>query len=193
VMYLHGRILLVLGQVEEAVAALEAATAADPLSASAFTFLGQACLSAGDATRAQAALARALEIAPRYDSPRYYLGIALITQGRPDEALLVTEKAGQKWVRSVGAALAQHDLGRTRQSTDALEALVADSADTSPYQIAEIHAWRGESDRAFEWLERARLETDPGLGWIKTDPLLGRIRGDLRYAAMLRKLGLPVE
>jgi TolB-like protein len=193
VMYLHGRMRLVLGQVGGAVEALEAATAADPISALAFIFLGQAYLSAGEATRAEAALTRALQIAPRSDSSRYYLIALLITRGRPVEALLVARQADVKWVRSTGIALALHDLRRTRESQAALEAMVATSAENASYQIAEIHAWRGEADLAFEWLERARLETDAGLNWIKTDPLLGKIRTDPRYTTLLRTLNLPVD
>jgi hypothetical protein len=37
------------------------------------------------------------------------------------------------------------------------------------------------------------VEKDPGISWIKTDPLLRKIRGDPRYAALLRKLNLPAD
>jgi len=39
----------------------------------------------------------------------------------------------------------------------------------------------------------ARVQADNGLGWIKTDPLLRKIRGDPRYAAFLKKLKLPAD
>ena len=40
-------------------------------------------------------------------------------------------------------------------------------------------------------LERARAQHDGGLTQLKTDPTLRRLRGDPRYAALLRKLNLP--
>jgi hypothetical protein len=36
------------------------------------------------------------------------------------------------------------------------------------YQIAEAYAFRGESGKAFEWLESAYKQRDPGLTQIKT-------------------------
>ena len=59
------------------------------------------------------------------------------------------------------------------------------------YQIAEVHAFRGESDLAFEWLERAYVQRDPGVSEIKYDRLMHGIVGDPRYKAFLRKLKLP--
>jgi len=37
---------------------------------------------------------------------------------------------------------------------------IAKSADVVPYQIAEAYAWRGEKDKAIEWLERADRQRD---------------------------------
>ena len=59
----------------------------------------------------------------------------------------------------------------------------AKSAQGAAYQIAEAYAWRGEKDKAFEWLERSYRQRDGGLSAIKYDPLLASIRGDPRYHA----------
>ncbi len=56
-----------------------------------------------------------------------------------------------------------------------------------------MHAWRGDNERAFEWLEGARVQHDPGLTLVKADPTLRGLRGDPRYAAFLKKLNLPTE
>ena len=61
------------------------------------------------------------------------------------------------------------------------------------YQIAEVFAWRGETGRAFEWLDRAWKQRDAGLRYLKIDPLLRKVRGDPRYAALLRKQKLPPD
>ena len=193
VLFYHGRILFALGRIPEAVSAMDAATAADPLSASAFTYLGQALLSAGDPARAEAAVARALELAPMDDSSRYYLNAILIARGRAAEALLVAEKARQRWVRLTGVALAEHELGHGTESKAALDELIAALSKIAPYQVAQIHAWRGDADGAFVWLERAHEESDAGLTWIKTDPFLKSIRADSRWKPFLREMNLPVE
>ena len=62
------------------------------------------------------------------------------------------------------------------------------------YQIAEVYAFRGEADKAFEWLGRAYDERDPGLPpHLKGDPLLKNIRHDPRYNALLEKMRLPPD
>jgi serine/threonine-protein kinase len=59
------------------------------------------------------------------------------------------------------------------------------------YQIAQVHAFRGEADLAFEWLERAYDQRDNGLTWVKADRLMHTLVGDPRYKAFLSKLKLP--
>ncbi|HEY6107051.1 MAG TPA: hypothetical protein VIV59_13785, partial [Anaeromyxobacteraceae bacterium] len=99
-------------------------------------------------------------------------------------------------------ALIQHDLGNAAESRKALDTLIAKHAGAWAYQIAEIHARRGERDRAFEWLELARehaakkgsaLQADTGMDDIKTDPLLRTLHGDPRWKPFLRKMNLPVD
>jgi hypothetical protein len=59
-------------------------------------------------------------------------------------------------------------------------------------QIAYVHAYRGENEQAFDWLERAYRQKDTGLPYIKEYPLLlKRIEGDPRYKAFLHKMNLP--
>jgi serine/threonine-protein kinase len=64
-------------------------------------------------------------------------------------------------------------------------------ADTSAYGIAEVHAYRGEKDQAFTWLERAYSQRDFSLTILKCDPLLNNSKSDARYNALLRKLNPP--
>jgi hypothetical protein len=58
------------------------------------------------------------------------------------------------------------------------------------YQIAEAYAWRGDKDRAFEWLEKAHAQHDGGLAFVKVDPILRSPGGDPRHTALLHKLNL---
>jgi len=59
------------------------------------------------------------------------------------------------------------------------------------YQIAEVYAFRNQSEEAFEWLDRAYSQRDSGLILTKVDPLLKSLRHDPRYAALLKKLNFP--
>jgi hypothetical protein len=68
--------------------------------------------------------------------------------------------------------------------------LIAKHANDMAYQVGDVYAWRGENDKAFEWLERAYQQRDSGLNGIAYDPLLTGLKGDARYGALLSKLGL---
>jgi hypothetical protein len=65
------------------------------------------------------------------------------------------------------------------------------ASDIATYQIAEVHAFRGEDDLAFECLQRAYAQRDSGVVSIKGDRLMRGLVDDPRYKAFLRKLKLP--
>ena len=95
------------------------------------------------------------------------------------------QKDAAEWAQLVIIATARWSQKRIAESDAALARLKAGSADDSAYQIAEVHAHRGEKDQAFEWLTRARQQRDPGLVSTKTDPLLVNLPGDPRWATFL--------
>jgi serine/threonine protein kinase/tetratricopeptide (TPR) repeat protein len=65
------------------------------------------------------------------------------------------------------------------------------SRDTRMSNFAADYAVLGERDRAFEYLERAYVERDGDLIFLKTDPDFDSLRSDPRYADLLRRIGLP--
>ena len=54
-------------------------------------------------------------------------------------------------------------------------------------------AYRGEADKAFEWLDKAVEYGDGGLGEIVTDNLFDKIHAHPRWLAFLRKIGKAPE
>jgi serine/threonine-protein kinase len=92
----------------------------------------------------------------------------------------------------MGVAMTEHSLGHGSESREALDQLIAKKGQAWAYQIAEVYAWRGEKDKAFEWLQRGYDRHDGGLCNIKIDALLFSLRGDARFGAMLKKMKLPV-
>ena len=66
--------------------------------------------------------------------------------------------------------------------------------DTRVYasEIASLYALSGEKDKAFEWLNKAYDERDGmDIALLKCDPAYKNMHGDPRFAAMLRRMGLP--
>jgi hypothetical protein len=61
----------------------------------------------------------------------------------------------------------------------------------SSYSTAGIYAALGESDSAFECLNKAFEQHDVQLVSLKVDPTLDVVRTDPRFADLVRRVGLP--
>jgi adenylate cyclase len=181
-----------IGRVDEMLALIRRATDADPLSMLAWVLQGAALRKAGRHAESRAALTRALEINPDASFARVLLGELDLDLGQPQAALEHYRRAGTGH-RQYGVAMAEHSLGHAAESQAALDELTTNYAAGFAFQIAQVHAWRGETDTAFEWLDRAYALHDSGLLRICRDPRLKSLVDDLRYDAMLRKLNYPTE
>ncbi|HEY2534350.1 MAG TPA: TIR domain-containing protein [Xanthobacteraceae bacterium] len=187
----YGLFLLFLDRLPEAIAAQKKAAELDPLSSLPLENLGYVYAASGDYAAAAAALGRAIEIEPTAVFALNNLATLRLLQGRAQEALEVFRKIDFDVFRLLGTAMAEHTLKSPKASQQALDEVIAKDAQDAAYQIAEVFAWRGESTKAFEWLERAYSQRDAGLVTVKADPLLKSLHADPRFDALLRKLKLP--
>ena len=116
-----------------------------------------------------------------------------LLQGRPDQALALTDKITSEprklWILS----MAYHDLGRATESDEALHRLKEVYSNEAASYIAEIHAWRGEVDEAFYWLERAIEERQYMWGSLVFDPAFKKLHGHPRWPAIRAALGRSEE
>ena len=115
-----------------------------------------------------------------------------LTRSKPEAALQEMEREKEAFWHRYGLALAYHALGRKGEADAALAELLEKDKEDAAFQIAEVYAFRGEADKAFEWLERAYAQRDGGLSEMKGDPLLKSLEGDPRYKAFLEKMRLPL-
>ncbi len=74
----------------------------------------------------------------------------------------------------------------------ALRTMIEKYAAIGAYQIAQVYALRSDAKETFEWLERAWINRDPGIGHLLYDPFMLRYEDDPRFAAFCRRVGLPV-
>src|SRR6266404_3830039 len=179
------------GNLDQAIKLYEQAVTLDPLRTDSHLGLGYLLYVAGRYDEAEAALQKALDLNPRAAFVHLTLGKILIAKGKPQQALAEIEKETLGWGKLTGQALAYHALGNQQNSNAALADLIAKYGTYAAYQIAQVYAFRGESDKSFEWLDRAYQQRDAGLPEIKTDPQLRNLRRDPRYAELLKKLRLP--
>ena len=59
-----------------------------------------------------------------------------------------------------------------------------------PFYFAIIAANLGDSDQAFEWLDKAYQERSGWMPWLKHEPLLDSLRQDTRFNDLSRRVGL---
>lgn len=183
------RLLAALGRLPEAIALERRATELDPVSVWAWSMLGYHSAVIGQYAEARHALAQAEKLQPGDNHINFYAGLTSMLAGKSEVALLEFERSGGPF-RLAGLAMAQHDAGQAARSQQSLEVLISKFADTAAYQVAEVYAWRGQTDQAFAWLDRANSQRDAGLIYLKFDPLLKKLHSDPRYAQWLRKMRL---
>jgi TolB-like protein/DNA-binding winged helix-turn-helix (wHTH) protein/Tfp pilus assembly protein PilF len=191
ILRVHSWLSAELGNLDDAVKFDERAIELDPLRSDAYLELGYELYAAGRYREARSVLQQALDLNPNAALAHSTLAIILILEARPQYALTEIEKEPSDWLKLTNQALAYHVLGRGQDSNAALAELIAKYNADSAYQIAQVYAFRGESGKSFEWLERAYRQRDPGLPAIKIDPLLKTLRQDRRFAQLLDKMRLP--
>ncbi len=117
--------------------------------------------------------------------------MVLVAQQKPLLALAEARLERNEPEKLAALALIYSALERPTESISALKALESQFGRSSPETIAGVYAMQGNSNGAFEWLDRALEERDPGIFAIKGDPSLDSLRGDPRYKVLLRKMKLP--
>jgi TolB-like protein/Flp pilus assembly protein TadD len=185
-------VLLPTGRFEEARAAAVRLTNADPLNAQGWRLLGIAETRLGHADAGRAALLRSLEISPEQSNTAAAIAFSFLRDGKPTEALNIAPRSTSEVFRLTATAMAYHDLGRDPESQRLLDELIARHHEFAAYQIAEVFAWRADIDHAFEWLDKAYDQDDGGLTQVRGDPMLLRLHADPRFAAILKRMNLPL-
>ncbi len=188
-----GTLAFAKGDVAQGMALYHKAVDLDPVNPAALSFLAFNLALTGQAAEAQAQYARVVELIPT--SPWSHAGLALsyLLQSRFEEAAVEAEKDEAEWARLLVVALARWGQKRIPDSDATLARLIETSGDGAAYQIAEVYAYRGEKDHAFEWLERAYRQRDSGLVGLQIDPFLANLRQDTRWDAFLRKMGVAAD
>jgi predicted Zn-dependent protease len=138
---------------------------------------------------AEQAYRRACDLAPQRGNTYSVLALSLIAQGRDGEALAAAGREPDDAFRYHALAIVHHAAGHRVESDEALRELVVKHAEDFAYQIAEVHAVRGQAGAAFEWLERARSNRDSGIAQSKTSPYLRSLHDDPRWGEFLRRMG----
>src|SRR5690606_42006516 len=117
-----------------------------------------ALLHDGQRDEAREVLGHATRLSPEVNWPEFYLGLLDLQSGDLDGAMLHFLRAPDPY-RLAGTAMLEYTRGNDAASRAAPDAVRRQYAVGFAYQVAQVHAWRGEADAAFEWLQRYRKST----------------------------------
>jgi len=190
---LMARVVVYLRQFEEAEKLARQAIELDPLAYQPRTSLARVLFTEGKLDEAEASGRMGVELQPTAAGCRRWQVFVAIQRGDGAAALREAQLEPNEGYRRFELALAQHTRGDRPAADAALGDLVAKDRNFLAYQIAEVHAWRGERDKAFEWLEIALDHHDTGMLSLLIDPLMRGLRHDARYNDLVAKIDLPVQ
>ncbi|MEE8042170.1 MAG: tetratricopeptide repeat protein, partial [Pseudomonadales bacterium] len=178
-----------LGRLDEAIALQEYVLVRDPANARGHRRIGYSYLWAGRLDDAISSFCTALTLSPGILGAHQLIGIALLLKGEAEAALAAMQKEseGRGW-RQIGLAMAHHAIGHEAESDAALAKSIETTEQTAAYNIAFVLAFRGEADRAFEWLDKAVTYNDPGLSQLTNNPMFANIHSDPRWLAFLENI-----
>jgi serine/threonine protein kinase/tetratricopeptide (TPR) repeat protein len=194
----HGYYALLLcgfGRFDEAIDHASRARHHDPLWLMMPFIMSQVLICARRFAEAEHQMREVLAIDPNIDGCYWYLSSALAGQGRIDEAIEVQEK-GVTIVRRAPFFVALLAIwycrkGRHGDAERLREELIAGGRCT-PVWLAMVCSELGETDLAFEYLDLAIAQHDDQVSFMAVDHRFDSLRGDPRFDAQLRRLGLPV-
>jgi serine/threonine protein kinase/Tfp pilus assembly protein PilF len=134
----------------------------------------------------------------QYPLAFYGLSRALRGAKKFKEAIEASEQAIELEGKSVlmltgyGQTLAAARRRRETEEVTSKLNVISGERFVSPYQIALIHAFSGEKEKAFNELERSFKEREALLGWIGVEPVFDSLREDAQFTSLLERTGNPI-
>jgi tetratricopeptide (TPR) repeat protein len=173
-------------------ASLVRAEEVDPLAAVWPAFTASAASWVGRPDVARAAIRRALRVNADLPIAQYIYGTILALDADYDAAIEAERRAAKgnpAWRFGLGYVLAR--AGQREEARRIAADLARDPDGLAAWGLAEIHAWLGEPDEAFRWLEVAFAARWNWILWLDFNPAFAPLREDPRFEALLRRAGAP--
>ena len=190
---LLARVLVYLGHFQEAEELARQAIELDPLTFLARNNLARILYVEGKLDEAEASARKAAELQPTAASSHRWQVMIAILRGDGEAALREAQLEPDASYRHFELALAYYARGDRLAADAALTELIAQDRNVATYQIAQVYARRGETEKAFEWLQIAFDNHDTGMLSLLIDPLMRGLHHDARYKGLLAKIGLPLR
>jgi TolB-like protein/Tfp pilus assembly protein PilF len=180
-----------MGHFDTAIAATRRAVVLDPLNRISHSFLGRALYRARRYAEAATAHTEAINLNPDFNAAYGERGLAYYGLGDFENARASCEAKRDYWGSQQCLAVVYDKLGRHAEAEGELRTMRSAFGEATAYQYATIYAQWGDRSKALEWLDTAMRLRDPGLGDLKTDPLMDPLRQEPRFRAIERELKFP--
>ena len=189
-----GLLAVFLGHRDEAIAFAEFQARRDPVNPMAHSHLGATYFTGGHFDKAVDSYRTALALSPDYIGAHYELGLALLGKNDASAALEAMQKEPDEEYRVKGTALALYEMGRHDEFETTFQELRDRWGGRWPTEIAEVYAWIGDADAAFEWLQKEYENLGKrAVPEIVAERLYENIHDDPRWVPFLEKLGKAPE
>jgi TolB-like protein/Tfp pilus assembly protein PilF len=184
-----------MGRTEEAVAEVRLAEKLDPLSPIIATDVAKELYYARRYPEATAQLKKVLELSPNYPMALEWMRWMQINDGQYADALATLELERRTLPPERYLLGKATILGTSGQRDKARELIsqvlrVAQTQYANPAEIASAYAAMGDMDNAFLWFDKACDAESSWLTGLKVVPGYAPLHSDLRYPALLRRVGL---
>lgn len=193
----YGLFLAAMGRFDEAIVEERRAQELDPLSTAVAGTSAWVQYYGGRFDAADRELRVVLREDSNFALGHFYLGRVDESRGDLKAALGEYDATGplRRWVPTIAARGRVLALtGRTRDARTTLAVMDSMSrrgAYVTAYAVALVHGALGQNDSAFAWLDRGVAERSHWLVWLNRDPRWESIRDDARFAALVKRVGLP--
>jgi len=122
-----------------------------------------------------------------------YLSKILLAQGKKLEALSEAEKETNEFWKLYAKNFAVYALGRNQKADSLLLQFKNKYSKSSPSNLASLHAYRGEQEKAFKWLEVAFNQSDTDLIEVLNYPSFKNLYKDPRWSDFILKMDFPKD
>ena len=183
---------LTLGETERALDLARLAVDLDPLDYSGLLNLATTYWGLGQLQEEERIYRRIRELYPDWplNTVNSYLASTLARQGKLEESLQYLDLDSENRWQRVISALVLHSLGRHEEEQQIRQKIIDEKGQLWPYNIAQIYAWHGDRDKAFEWLDIAFEQKSSMMTQLVLNSWLEPLHDDPRWEIILDKMGL---
>jgi tetratricopeptide (TPR) repeat protein len=186
-----------MGRHAEAIAEMKKALELDPLSLPLNNYMGMTYLLAGDYQKSIQQLQHTVDLDPTFPLAHFFYATSLLEIGKYEQAIQEMQKGelleGTSPERASAATAGFLKAFRTGGPTGYwqrnLELTVKEGG--GALDQASAYARVGDKEKALEWLEKSYEEKEGEITLMKYLPAFKSLRGDPRFSALLKRIGLP--